>query len=164
MDTKYENLLEGRLQQLLLTLRVQRCLWRLLLNLQVQGGSVFLTNDKDTYHHVQKILFGRILLVSFLSDLFSIGSEILNIHMHKLVVLTYRIYYRTFYIDHFLLILQASFPTVTVCNQNRVHCDNLRIVIEQCNAGELNCASDKISILDEFYISCDTLQIVEPGK
>ena len=72
-------------------------------------------------------------------------------------------YYITFYIDPFRLILQASFPTVTVCNQNRVHCDNLRTIIEQCNAGELNCTSDEILILDEFYISCDNLQ-VEPSK
>ena len=52
---------------------------------------------------------------------------------------------------------QVPFPSVTVCNQNRVHCGNLKTTIDDCMANMNNCWNQEsiLNTLQYFYTACD---------
>ena len=49
---------------------------------------------------------------------------------------------------------QVTFPTVTICNQNRVHCENLKYVLEDCKKTGSTCNERDVQILSTFFEYC----------
>ena len=52
---------------------------------------------------------------------------------------------------------QIVFPAITVCNQNRVNCEALKTVVENCKAyndGEPNCNAEYEKIVPENVTIC----------
>ena len=48
---------------------------------------------------------------------------------------------------------QVPFPSVVVCNQNPVHCDNLRVTIDRCDENITHCSDphDTSLVGDPFF-------------
>ena len=55
---------------------------------------------------------------------------------------------------------QVPFPSVTVCNQNRVHCGNLKMAIDDCEKDLENCLNEEgiLNTLAYFYKACEASQ------
>ena len=54
--------------------------------------------------------------------------------------------------------LQVTFPSVTVCNMNRIHCGNLRKILENAYCGEISLDDTTLEDLEYYLYEYDMIK------
>ena len=60
---------------------------------------------------------------------------------------------------------QVDFPAVTICNQNRVNCTGLELLIEECEENVTTCINETyFEIIEDIFLLCNATDLQDPSE